>query len=157
MGWNYLSIHKLQRLHRWSLRMDKQFHPTFYNGCNYLSMLGLKLNHVSKRGHWYPGGLIVFDLIPIPGSTWYMAEGSVRNSWAWPWFSIKMSSYQYRKSHFGDKTILQPFYLHNGISYTGKMISLYWIGPLLSTILPLQLMKFCDLWQGRPSRIAQKS
>ena len=22
-----------------------------YNGCNYLSMLGLKLNHVSKRGH----------------------------------------------------------------------------------------------------------
>ena len=28
---------------------DKQFHPTLYNGCNYLSMLGLKLNHVSKR------------------------------------------------------------------------------------------------------------
>ena len=26
------------------------FHPTFYNGCNYLSMLGLKLNHVIKRG-----------------------------------------------------------------------------------------------------------
>ena len=23
-----------------------------YNGCNYLSMLGLKLNHVSKRGSW---------------------------------------------------------------------------------------------------------
>ena len=22
------------------------------DGCNYLSMLGLKLNHVSKRGHW---------------------------------------------------------------------------------------------------------
>ena len=22
-----------------------------YNGCNYLSMVGLKLNHVSKRGH----------------------------------------------------------------------------------------------------------
>ena len=38
-----------------------------------------------------------------------------------------MSSYQYRKSHCGDKTILQPSYLHNGISYTGKMTSLYWI------------------------------
>ena len=37
MGWNYLSIHKL--------------HPTVYNICNYLSMLGLKLNHVSKGGH----------------------------------------------------------------------------------------------------------
>ena len=23
------------------------------DGCNYLSMLGLKLNHVSKRGHWW--------------------------------------------------------------------------------------------------------
>ena len=29
--------------------MDKYFHPTFYNGYNYLSRLGLKLNHVSKR------------------------------------------------------------------------------------------------------------
>ena len=44
-----------------------------------------------------------------------------------PWFNIKMSSYQYRKSHCGDKTILRPSYLHNGISYTGKMASLYWI------------------------------
>ena len=26
------------------------FHPTLHNGCNYLSMLGLKWNHVSKRG-----------------------------------------------------------------------------------------------------------
>ena len=26
--------------------------PHFLNGCNYLSMLGLKLNHVSKRGRW---------------------------------------------------------------------------------------------------------
>ena len=52
MGWNYLSIPKLQRLHRWSLGMDKLFHPTHYNGCNYLSMLGLKLIHVSKRGYW---------------------------------------------------------------------------------------------------------
>ena len=43
------------------------------------------------------------------------------------WFNIKMPSYQYRKSHCGDKTILRPSYLHNGISYTGKMTSLYWI------------------------------
>ena len=45
-----------------------------------------------------------------------------------PWFNIKMTSYQYRKSHCGDKTILRPSYLHNGISYTGKTTSLYWIG-----------------------------
>ena len=45
-----------------------------------------------------------------------------------PWFNIKISSYQYRKPHCGDKTILRPSYLHNGISYTGKTTSLYWIG-----------------------------
>ena len=38
-----------------------------------------------------------------------------------------MTSYQYRNSHCGDKTILRPSYLHNGISYTGKTTSLYWI------------------------------
>ena len=38
-----------------------------------------------------------------------------------------MSFYQYRKSHCGDKTILRPSYLHNGISYTGKTTSLHWI------------------------------
>ena len=41
-----------------------------------------------------------------------------------------MTSCQYRKSHCGDKTILRPSYLHNGISKTGKMTSLYWIWAL---------------------------
>ena len=49
-----------------------------------------------------------------------------------PWFNIKMPSYQYRKSHCGDKTILRPSYLHNGISYTGKITSLYWIRARLT-------------------------
>ena len=48
-----------------------------------------------------------------------------------PWFNIKMSSYQYRKSHCGNKTVVRSSYLHNGISYTGKMTSLYWFGPLV--------------------------
>ena len=29
--------------------IDKWFHPILYNGCNYLSMLRLTLNHASKR------------------------------------------------------------------------------------------------------------
>ena len=45
-------------------------------------------------------------------------------------FNIKITSYQYRKSHCGDKTILRLCFLHNGISYTGKTTSLYWIGAL---------------------------
>ena len=52
-----------------------------------------------------------------------------------PWFNIKMSSYQYRKSHYGDKTIVRSSYLHNGISYTGKMTSLYWIRAKRSSYL----------------------
>ena len=49
MGWDYLPIHKLQRYNRWSLGMDKWFHPTPYSTCNYLSMLGLQLIHVNKK------------------------------------------------------------------------------------------------------------
>ena len=48
-----------------------------------------------------------------------------------PWFNKTMTAYQYRKSHCGDKTILRQSYLHNEISYTGNMSSLYWIGPLI--------------------------
>ena len=48
-----LLIHSLmQRCNRLSWGMDKWFDPILYNGCNYLSMLGLKLDHVSKRGPW---------------------------------------------------------------------------------------------------------
>ena len=37
------------------------------------------------------------------------------------WFDIKISSYQYRKSRCGDKTIVRSSYLHSWISYAGKM------------------------------------
>ena len=50
-----------------------------------------------------------------------------------------MSSDQYRKSHCGDKTILRPSYLHNGISYTGKT-ALYWIRPQVSSMAPNNLI-----------------
>ena len=45
-------------------------------------------------------------------------------------FNIKMTSYQYGKSQCGDKTILRPSYLYNGISYIGKTTPLYWIRAL---------------------------
>ena len=54
---------------------------------------------------------------------WYGSS----QKWPGPWFNIKMS-YQYRKSHCGDKMVVRSSYLHNGISHTGKMSSLYWIG-----------------------------
>ena len=51
-----------------------------------------------------------------------------------PWFIIKITSNQYRKSHCGDKTVVRSSYLHNGISYTSKTTSLYRIRAQ-STIL----------------------
>ena len=51
--------------------------------------------------------------------------------YAGPRFNIKMPSYQYRKSHCGDKTVKRSSYLHNGIFYNGKMSSLYWIRALV--------------------------
>ena len=56
---------------------------------------------------------------------WNLYRTKIKQPWGW--FNKKISSYQYRKSHCEDKTILRPSYLHNGISYTGKMTSLYWI------------------------------
>ena len=58
-------------------------------------------------------------------STWRYAI----NSASGPWFNIKMPSYQYRKSHCGDKPVVRSSYLHNGISYTDKMASFHWISP----------------------------
>ena len=40
-----------------------------------------------------------------------------------------MSSYQNRKSHYGDRMILRPSYLHNSISDTGKQHLYTELGP----------------------------
>ena len=64
--------------------------------------------------------------MPLPGT-----RPSGVLMWPEPWFHIKMSSYQHKKSHCGDKMILRPSCLHNGISYTDKMTSLYWIRTLV--------------------------
>ena len=69
------------------------------------------------------------------------------------WFNIEKASDQYRKSHCGDKNILRPSYLHNGISYTGKMTSLYWIMGLVCVDqyyrYALNSLSFCvDHWFG---------
>ena len=97
MGWNYLSIPKLQRLHRWSLGMDKKFHPMHYNGCDYLSMLGLKLNHVIKRGHWLSVKLAMLGLklnhvckrapdnyLPLEGCSYYLKSNRFMCTWFHP-------------------------------------------------------------------------
>ena len=61
VGWNFLSILKLQRMNLptdsqtsmvtlLKFESDKNFLPILYWACDYLPMLGLKLIHVSERG-----------------------------------------------------------------------------------------------------------
>ena len=56
VGWNYLYIPKPNgcavEVHHWSLGIDKPFHPTLCQACDYFSILRLKLSYVSNRGHW---------------------------------------------------------------------------------------------------------
>ena len=59
--------------------------------------------------------------------SWYPIFKSITATHLRGRFNIKMPSYQYMKSHCGDKTVVRSSYLHNGISYTGKTASLYWI------------------------------
>ena len=44
---------------------------------------------------------------------------------------LKIPSYQYRKFHCGDKTVIRSAYIHNETSYIGNMASLYWISALV--------------------------
>ena len=57
-----------------------------------------------------------------------------------------ITSYQYRKSHYGDKMILRPSYLHNGISYSGKVTSLYWITAQKSSVYTDLALEFIMDW-----------
>ena len=89
------------------------------------------------RGCWWPGDHSSLAISSYgvcwtssPGIFWVQPhKGCCQTSG--PWFNIKMFSYQYRKSHCGDKMVVRSSYLHNGISYTGKTSSLYWIWPVI--------------------------
>ena len=65
MGWNYLSIPRLQQPCCSILGMDKHFHHTLYWACDYSSMLGWKLFHVNKRGPWWEGEVEKFLYIAL--------------------------------------------------------------------------------------------
>ena len=63
--------------------------------------------------------------------------------WTRGWLSIKMASYQYRDSHYKDKTVSRPSYLYYVDSHTYKMIFILECGPVLHWPEPLLI---------RPSR-----
>ena len=100
--------------------------------CVFVNDLEEKINKHACRWHRrHSRNLLIYYFKPFQCHTQlfiYRAQGRL---------NIKMSSYQYRNSHCGDKTILRSSYLHNGISYTGKTAS----GSRLS--LCLQMSPAC--------------
>ena len=78
-----------------------------------------------------PEGPIDNKLALVQIMAWRRRDDKLNHLWPGGWFNIKMLSHQYRKSHCGDKTILRPSYLHNGISYSGMKTFLYWIMALV--------------------------
>ena len=77
-----------------------------------------------KIFYFYLISFIIIDMVQVVEMLPHERQGPG------PRFNIKILSYQYRKSHCGDKTVVRSSYLHNGISYTGKITSLYWIRAL---------------------------
>ena len=72
-----------------------------------------------KKGVKYVDGLVQ-DCSNSIANALELLQSCTKPSISGNWINIKMPSYQYRKSHCGDMTILRPSYLHNGISYTDK-------------------------------------
>ena len=108
------------RLHHWSLGMDKYFHPTHYNRSNYLSMLGLKLIYVSKKT---PGGCLNMKML-----SYQFWDPHVKDT------TVSQLSYLYTRILIPGKTV---FILSPGIKWSPSYLVL--MGA--SSLLVLQLAR----------------
>ena len=88
-------------------------HPSWFNTYNsvylFLADLSIDICYISTLYH--------YRVMTVPS-----VHHVIRS---WPWFNIKMSSYQFRKPHCGDKTVVRSSYLHNWIPFNGKMASFF--------------------------------
>ena len=114
------SYYSLQRFWKW-------FFPkllSHFPGVNELTLKCWSLTHM-QHSHQCTCKCLGAPWCQAIGSTDLDSKPGCSNigSISGPRFNIKMSSYQYKKSHCGDKTVVRSSYLHNGISYTGKMSS----------------------------------
>ena len=110
---------------------------------SYLTHFEIKHNHLIQMSSMIYFVIRLSHILQTAREMLLISRTTVRKLYAGPWFNIKMPSYQYRKSHCGDKTVVRSSYLHHGISYTGKMASLYWISPQKSQLK----------WHGPQKRI----
>ena len=100
--------------------------------CELVKLHNLQLVRVLHAIWWDWGSSRSFDIhevgqIKVVGSSdrWHQLGLGISHVLNDPrrsggWFNIKTPPYQYRDSHYKDKTVSWPSYLYNGNSYTGK-------------------------------------
>ena len=122
MGWNYLSIPKLRRCNRWSLGMDKSFHPRLYQAGDYLSTLGFKLNYFSKRNPWCWNWNIPYELDQFY-DRWLLASPGHQKLWYWK-YRIAISTWY--SSHESE-----PVFKPRWLSSLCRLIWKHWTTKML--------------------------
>ena len=112
----HISSALAMELHLFSIKSLLSFN------CSFFPLFVIEINNQNMHVLFFTTNAgLAFRL--LHGSRRYVGDPNISGSR----FNIKMPSYQYRKSHCGDKTVAISSYLHNGVSYTGKTTSLYWI------------------------------
>ena len=97
--------------------MGKLFHPTLYNGCNYLSILGLKLNHVSKRGYWCQSWFSWTTVEVVIWMSDYISQGNYdHNCLSMPWYQTNRLY-----KHMKERPSGNGVYEINSIRYQGQV------------------------------------
>ena len=94
-------------------RMNKQYHLTIDHGCNYLPMLGLKVNRVCEKGSKY-----LHISLNIKVSLSYFPVGYLH-------VFVERVVLRCGDFHYKGKTAMKPCYLYNGNPYIVRTASLY--------------------------------
>ena len=132
----FLSLRNTSRqIHGCDIEFSHRNHVSSPIRCLVPEDIAYKVAWCSHWGYWTWHDCSSEGFATLCVSTYADSLHEMKRGKPWPWFSINMTFYQYRKSHCVDKTILRPSYLHNGLSYTGKMKCLYWIRVQLTILI----------------------
>ena len=136
--------------------MDRLFHPTHYWSYDYLAMLGLKLNHIGKRGHWY---VLITSTVVVTGGHWSRGARpsvtTVLTHLARPWeirpcYQIKTRLVIFNLTSRIDISVVKfSVLLSSGDDHTtALMIGQHWFRQLLGAVGTNKKITSDGCWQS---------
>ena len=139
--------------------MDKKVHLTLYNGCDYLSMLRLKLTHVSNRGPWWQllSPLSWYTPIFIECSGFVCVYVVIEHMVNSKWFQISTSLTETNWTHASTNLLVHPRNDHP-IKNKGIFHQSHWgMCPKGSNIQARYFHQacICDVWVSDTEFIAK--